>query len=108
MLLSIFLIILTLSFIFMVLGYFINFPVMSLFGALLLFGLSLTMLNVGVEVQTGDITNITYNGSTATSLTSSDTYETYDFGSIGTTPISILFLILSTFLFILFIFRLGD
>jgi hypothetical protein len=108
MLFSIFLVILALSFIFMVLGYFINFPVMSLFGALLLFGLGLTMLNVGIDVKTGDVTNITYDGTVASSLTSTDTYEVYDFGSIGTTPISILFLILGTFLFVLFIFRLGD
>ena len=92
----------------MVLGYFINFPVMSLFGALLLVSLGFVMLNTNIEVKTGDLTEIAYNGTTATNLTTSYSYTDYDFGSIGETSISVLFLILGAFLFILFIFRLGD
>jgi len=92
----------------MVLGYFINFPIMSLFGALMLFSLGFVMLNTDIEIQTGDITSITYNGTVASNLTTTDTYEVYDFGTIGTTSISMLFLILGAFTFILFLFRLGD
>jgi len=96
------------SLIFMVLGYFINFPSLSLFGALILFSLGLVMLNTEIEIKTGDITNISYNGSTASSLTTNYNYEVYDFGSIGTTNISLFFVIMGAFTFILFIFRLGD
>lgn len=81
----------------MILGYFINFPVMSLFGALLLLSLGFVMLNTDIEVKTGDITQIAYNGSTATNLTTSYNYTAYDFGSVGETSINILFLILGAF-----------
>jgi len=108
MLFYIFLTLFSISLIFMVLGYFINFPVLSLFGAFILFGLGLVMLGTDIELKTGDVTDINYNGTTATSLETSYNYETYDFGSIGTTNISIFFAIIGAFTFILFIFRLGD
>ena len=93
----------------MILGYFVNFPAMSLIGALMLFGLGLTMLNVDVEVKTGELTNITYNANnTATSLQSSYSYETYDFGTLGQSSYSFMIMIIGALLFVLFIFRLGD
>jgi len=108
MLFFIFLTLLILSIVFMALGFFINLPVMSLLGALILFGLGLTMLNVDVEVKTGELTNITYNGSVASSLTTSYNYEAYDFGTIGQSSYSFIILILGAVLFVLFIFNLGD
>jgi len=66
------------------------------------------MLNTEIEVKTGDITYINYNGSTATDLTTSYEYEAYDFGNIGETSISMLFLLMGALMFILFLFRLGD
>jgi len=90
------------------LGYMINLPVMSLIGALLLFGLGMTMLNVDVEVKTGDISTISYNGSIAESISTTYEYENYDFGTLGQSSISFIILILGAVLFVLFIFRLGD
>jgi len=108
MLFFIFLTLLSLSIIFMVMGYFINIPLISLMGALILFGIGLTMLSVNVEVKTGDITNITYNGTTATGLTTNYNYETYDFGTLGQSSYAFIIMILGAILFIMFIFKLGD
>jgi len=90
------------------LGFFINVPLMSLIGALLLFGLGLTMLNVDVEVRTGELTNITYNGTTATSLESSYNYVPYDFGNLGQSSYAMIILLFASALFVMFIFKLGD
>ena len=108
MLFAIFLTLLFLSIILMPLGYIMNLPLMSLMGALLLFGLGLTMLAVDVEVKTGDITTIGYNGSTATNLTTSYNYEAYDFGTWGQSSWSMIILLFATAFFIIFLFKLGD
>ena len=92
----------------MFLGYVINIPLISLIGALFLFGLGLTMLGVAVEINTGDLTNITYNGTTATSLMTTYNYEPYDFGTLGQSSYAWIVMILGAVLFIMFIFRLGD
>jgi hypothetical protein len=90
------------------LGYFINLPLMSLVGALLLCGIGLIMLNVDVEINLGENTNITYNGTVPVSLESSYNYVAYDFGTLGQTSYGMILLLLGAGLFVIFTFKLGD
>ena len=92
----------------MFLGFIIDLPFVALLGALILMGVGMTMLNTEIELKTGEVTNITYNGSTATSLTSSYEYQTYDFGAIGSSSYGWIITILGALLFVIFIFKSGD
>lgn len=92
----------------MFLGYVINIPLISLIGALFLFGLGLTMLNIAVEINTGEITNYSYNGTTVTSMTTTYNYTPYDFGTLGQSSYAWIIMILGALLFVMFIFKLGD
>ena len=108
MLFYIFLTLLIVSIVFMALGFLINIPLISFIGALLMFGLSFTMLNVDVEIRTGELTNINYNGSIPSNLESSYTYVPYDFGTLGQSSYAMIMLLLSTALVLIFVFKLGD
>ena len=81
---------------------------MSFIGALILFGLGITMLNTEVQIKDGDVTTITYNGTTATGLETSYNYTNYDFGELGQSSYAMIILLLATALFLIFLFKLGD
>lgn len=108
MIFQIFITLLALSIIFVISGFFMDLPVVSIIGCVFLFGIGVSMMNTEIEVKTGEnITNtINANGS-VTSQSIIYNYAPYDFGGVGNTTFAWLLTILGVLLGIIFIAASG-
>ena len=108
MIFSVFLFLISLSIIFIIMGYVIDIPLLSLVGSVFLVGCALISFGAGVEVKTGEnVTNVIDNG-TISSQEIVDVYTPYDFGGIGETSFSWILLVLGMFMFVFSIMSAGD
>lgn len=108
MIFNIFLFLFAVAIILIIGGFAIDIPLFGIIGAILLIGLGGVVVSNNVEVKMGvNATNNIINGTIA-STTTTDIYETYDWGKIGGTGYGLFFLILGVGLFIISLTQIGD
>jgi len=131
MILTIFIFMSCLGFVLFVLGYVLDIPLLSIIGAVFIFGLGLLVVSDDVQVVNGteevyiygnNFTGYHWDGYNGSSEAPSSTdrnaylfhknetkiYEDYDFGGIGSTSFGVIFLLLGAFMFVLSLFNVGD
>lgn len=109
MIFSVFVLLFAIGIVFFIGGYVIDMPVISLVGAVLIFGMGAVVMGGDVQVQTGEnITNTVNDNGTVVSQQKEDIYENYDFGKVGKTGYGVLFMLLGAFLFIISLASAGD
>ena len=129
MILTIFIFLTALAVVMFALGFLLDIPLLSIIGAVFIFGLGLLMMGTDIQVKTGTEDVLVYgnnfsgyhwdayNDSMAPPQTdknaflfytnSSNVYANYDFGGIGTTSFAWLFMILGAFLFAISLINVG-
>lgn len=91
-----------------IVGFAIDIPLFSIIGSVLLIGLGGLVLSDDVQIITGENTTNTIDNGTIISTTTTNVYESYSWGSIGTTPYGVLFLLLGIGMFIISLTTMGD
>lgn len=109
MIFNIFLFLFAISIILMICSFALDIPLFGIIGAILMLGLGGVVTANDVQIQVGEnATNTLDQNGTIVSTSTTDIYESYDWGGISGTAYGIFFLILAVGMFVMALMSLGD